>query len=215
MKKFIIVTGPAGAGNHIFTQVLSSHPQVGGWKELLEGTWIPADQETFADYWINPVNLSAENFDGYHYWVANATYPLYYNGVKQLPKILELAEKAHAMNIDVRIAIVTRDQTIVSSSQERIYNESYINEAKSYYDEIFNSHFPVHFLSLEALYFYQYEYVKWIGRILTIPVDTDNPTLFATLPQDPNEKYISAVAEQSLDPQIQQGLQTFASRNIE
>ena len=35
-KKLLIITGPQGSGNHLFSRILSTHPEVGGWKSLLE-----------------------------------------------------------------------------------------------------------------------------------------------------------------------------------
>ena len=36
MKKLLIITGPQGSGNHLFSRILSTGTQVGGWKGLLE-----------------------------------------------------------------------------------------------------------------------------------------------------------------------------------
>ena len=35
-KQMLIVTGPQGAGNHLWSKIFSLHPKVYGWKSLLE-----------------------------------------------------------------------------------------------------------------------------------------------------------------------------------
>ena len=54
MKKLLIVTGPQGSGNHLFSRLLSLHPAVEGWTEILDQYWVPSDQEPFAEYWVTP-----------------------------------------------------------------------------------------------------------------------------------------------------------------
>ena len=49
MKKLLIVTGPQGSGNHLFSRIFSMHECVGGWKELVDTYWVPSDLENFAE----------------------------------------------------------------------------------------------------------------------------------------------------------------------
>ena len=58
MKKLLIVTGPQGSGNHLFSRLLSLHPAVEGWTEMLDQYWVPSDQEPFAEYWVTPELLT-------------------------------------------------------------------------------------------------------------------------------------------------------------
>ena len=67
MKRLLIITGPQGSGNHLFSRVFSTHPRVGGWKQLLDEYWVPSDLEPFAEYWINPEHMTAGAFEGYDY----------------------------------------------------------------------------------------------------------------------------------------------------
>ena len=57
MKKLLIITGPQGSGNHLFSRLLSLHPDVRGWEEMLTNYWVPSDQEPFAEYWVHPEKL--------------------------------------------------------------------------------------------------------------------------------------------------------------
>ena len=75
-KKLLIITGPQGSGNHLFSRLFSLHNDVGGWKELNNQYWIPSDEETFAEYWVHPEKLKDFDFSEHDYWVANVSCPL-------------------------------------------------------------------------------------------------------------------------------------------
>jgi hypothetical protein len=91
-KKLLIITGPQGSGNHLFSRLLSLHPAVEGWEELKDAYWVPSDQEPFAEYWIDPNKLTAEHFADKDYHLANVSCPFFFNGTRHIPKILEVAE---------------------------------------------------------------------------------------------------------------------------
>ena len=38
-KKMLVLTGPQGAGNHLWSKIFSLHPKVYGWKTLLDNYW--------------------------------------------------------------------------------------------------------------------------------------------------------------------------------
>ena len=111
-KHLLIITGPQGSGNHLFSRLLSLHPDVSGWEELKDKYWVPSDLEPFADYWVNPEALTQDKFNGYQYHLANVSCPFMYDGVRYVPKILEVANKAQSFGINVQIAIIVRDQNI-------------------------------------------------------------------------------------------------------
>ena len=104
MKKLIIITGPQGSGNHFFSRVFSTHPEVGGWKELLDSYWVPSDEEYFAKYWVNPQELSEEVFDGYDYWVANVIAHLYMMENFRFPKSMSLLIDVNILGFKYRSA---------------------------------------------------------------------------------------------------------------
>ena len=47
MKKMLILTGPQGSGNHMWSKIFALHPSVYGWQELVEEFWIGHDREPF------------------------------------------------------------------------------------------------------------------------------------------------------------------------
>ena len=216
MKKLLIITGPQGSGNHFFSRVFSTHPEVGGWKSLLDEYWVPSDLEPFAEYWVYPERLTAEHFAEHDYWLANVSVPFVYDGVRQVPKILEVAEQARSFGIDVQIAIIVRDQNINSEQQRRVRKEVTLPIAQEYYyNTILSSDFSVHFLDNEAFFLHREHYLKWTSKLLGFPIDWSNPDIFKFIDQDPNAKYVKYVEEYWLDQQVWHGIQPKKARGIE
>ena len=216
MKKLLIITGPQGSGNHFFSRVFSTHPDVGGWKSLLDEYWVPSDLEPFAEYWAYPERLTAEQFAEHDYWLANVSVPFVYDGVRQVPKILEVAERARSFGIDVQIAIIVRDQNINSEQQRRVRKEVTLPIAQEYYyNTILSSNFSVHFLDNEAFFLHREHYLKWTSKLLGFPIDWSNPDIFKFIDQDPNAKYVKYVEEYWLDQQVWHGIQPKKARGIE
>ena len=151
MKKLLIITGPQGSGNHLFSRILSTHPDVGGWKSLLEQYWVPSDLEPFAEYWVYPERLTEAQFTGHDYWLANVSCPFFNDGQRYVPKILEVAQQARGFGIDVKIAIITRDMNINAEQQLRVRKEITTPIAQEYYyNQLLTSDFPVHYLSNDS-----------------------------------------------------------------
>jgi hypothetical protein len=215
MKKLLILTGPQGSGNHLFSRIFSMHECVGGWKQLLDEYWVPSDLEPFAEYWVYPERLTAEQFTGYDYWLANVSCPFFYDGIRYIPKIKEVAERASSFGIDVKIAIIARDINITREQQLRVRKEYTTPIAQDYYyNTLLKTQFPVHFLSNESLFLHREHYIRYIGKILDFPIDLDNPGLFKFLIQDPNAKYVKHVDEYWLDQEVWQGIQSKKQRGI-
>ena len=64
-KTLIIITGPQGSGNHLFSKIFAASKQVFGWYELSTTYWVAHDQEPFAEAWHNPDKLEHITFDNY------------------------------------------------------------------------------------------------------------------------------------------------------
>ena len=216
MKKLLIITGPQGSGNHLFSRILSTHPNVGGWKSLLNKYWVPSDEEPFAEYWVYPERLTASQFEGADYWLANVSCPFFYDGTRYVPKILEVARNASKLGIDVKIAIITRDKNINAEQQLRVRKEITTPIAQEYYyNQLLTSDFPIHFLSNEALFLHREHYLKYISKLLSFPVDYTNPDIFKFLDVDPNAKYVKHVDEYWLDQEVWHGVQAKSARGLD
>lgn len=216
-KKLLIITGPQGSGNHLFSRLFSLHKDVGGWKELQNEYWIPSDQETFAKYWVYPEQLSEFDFSEYQHWVANVSVPFVYDGVKQVPKILEFAEQAKALGFEVSIGIIVRDQNINRLQQQRVRKEITLPTATRYYDRLLSSDFPVHFVDHEAFFLHKKHYLKWLSKMLNFPIDYENDVLmrFINCKEDANSKYVKYVDEYWLDEKVWNGLKPKKERGLE
>ena len=206
MKKLLIITGPQGSGNHVFSRIFSMHECVGGWKELVDKYWVPSDLEPFAEYWVYPEHLTKDQFDGHEYWLANVSVPFVYDGVRQTPKILEMAQRAKQLGIDVKIAIIVRDQNIQAEQQLRVRKEITLPIAQEYYyNTLIPSGYPVHFLDHEAFFLHKEHYIKWVGKTLKFPVETDPVKLMNFVTEDANHKYVKYIDEHWLDEHILAG----------
>lgn len=208
MKKLLIVTGPQGSGNHLFSRILSQHPDVKGWEELLDRYWVPSDEEPFADYWVDPDKLTPSYFNDSNYFLANVSCPFFYDGVRYIPKILEVIKRAQLFGVEVHVAIVVRDQNINQLQQLRVRGEHTTPIAQEYYKKLFAANVPIHFLDHEAFFLYREEYVHWIGQLIGFPVETDPEKLLKFITVDANHKYVKYVDEHWLDKEILAGSHT-------
>ena len=216
MKKLLILTGPQGSGNHLFSRIFSLHKDVCGWEDLLNQYWVPSDLEPFAKYWVEPELITKEVFEHNQYYLANVSCPFMYDGVRYTPKILEVAQHTKSFGIEVEIAIVVRDKNINELQQQRVRNTVTMPIAQGYYYEnLLDSEFPVHFIDHEALFLHREHYLKWLSKILKFPIDYSNPDIFKFISDDPNKKYVKYVNEYWLDQQVWQGIRSKKDRGIE
>ena len=214
MKKLIIVTGPQGTGNHLFGRLLSIHDDVGGWKELMDNYWVPSDQEPFADFWVDPDKLSIADFEGYDYWLANVSVPFVYDGVKQIPKIVEFVQQVQHMGIDVQVCVIVRDQYINALQQQRVRKETTLPIAVDYFEKLLDVDCPVHYVDHEAFFLYKHKYLDWLSKILDFPIATDD-RINQFVDEGANKKYVKYVEEYWLDKQVWAGIQPKKTRGVE
>jgi len=214
-KKLLIITGPQGSGNHLFSRLLSLHPEVSGWEELKDQYWVPSDLEPFADYWVNPDLLDHDKFYGFKYHLANVSCPFMYDGVRYIPKILEVAERAKMLGIDVQIGIITRDQNINAEQQKRVRGEVTTPIAQNYYyNTLLKSDFPVHFLDHEAFFLHKEHYLAWLAKVLDFPIELDPLKINRFIEKDANHKYIKYVDQYWLDQEVWSGIRSKEARGL-
>ncbi|RSZ58884.1 hypothetical protein HF313_25990 [Massilia atriviolacea] len=212
----MIVTGPQGSGNHLFSRVLSMHPRVKGWEALKEKFWVPSDEEPFAEFWVYPERLDAGAFADADYFLANVSCPFFYDGRRYMPKIREVADRAVALGVQVSIAIVVRDQNINAVQQQRVGGQVTLPLALNYYYEhLIPSPHAVHFLDHEAFFLHKAHYLRWLDSVLQFPIAWDSPDVMRFIEQDANHKYVSEVKDHWLDATIQAGRRPFSERATE
>jgi hypothetical protein len=194
---------------------LSLHPDVSGWEELKDKYWVPSDLEPFADYWVQPELLTLDKFYGCQYHLANVSCPFMYDGVRYVPKILEVAKRAQLLGVDVQIAIIVRDQNINAEQQRRVRGEVTTPIAQDYYyNTLLKSDFPVHFLDHEAFFLHKEHYLKWIARILDFPIELDLKKINQFIDKDANHKYVKYVEKYWLDQEVWSGIRSKEARGL-
>jgi hypothetical protein len=206
-KKLLILVGPQGSGNHIFSRIFSIHPDVHGWKNLKDKYWLKHHDEPFNESFLYPNLLTEDQFDGFQHICTGISYPSNFDGIKYQPKILEFAAKADSWGIDVTIAIICRDEQIVREQQMRLRKNETIDEFKLYVTSVLlPSKFPVHFLSLETFFCYKQEYLQYLSKVLDFPIDYTNPDILKFITESPNKKYITPITEHWLDKENSVGI---------
>lgn len=210
MAKMLILTGPQGAGNHLWSKVLSLHPQVYGWKTLLENYWeAHRFAEPFAQHWRDHGLLKTFDWSQSEYYFTSISLPLGIVGHDVnpiwMPDLQGFTATVLGCGVEVEIAVVGRDQTILANQQTRIRTQSTLPLFLEQLSKIWN---PT-FLSYELLYLYKQDYLKSLK--LNIPVAWDDPSIGTILENDSNLKYIHYVEEYILDNGNKQGI-TFKTR---
>jgi|TARA_R100000030_G_scaffold69473_5_gene53235 hypothetical protein len=201
MANILVISGPQGTGNHVFSKVLSMHSNVHGWNQLLREYWINHDSAPFKDIWNNPKNI--DNYD----WAEHENYVLSVSGpyvekdhddirYTKYPKYKEVLHRLNEKG-NLQVGIIGRDQNITAQNQlrkrgvESLHN--YLNKIEDLME------YRHTFLSVELLYMFRHQYVKSLDSVLDIPVDYTNERLHYILNKDPNAKYVHYVEHSWLD----------------
>lgn len=210
MAKMLILTGPQGAGNHLWSKIFCLHPEVYGWKTLLENYWeAHRFAEPFAQYWRDHSLLKSFDWSQNEYYFTSISCPLGIVGsdVNPVwnPDIEGFAQSVLNCGVDVEIAVIGRDQTILHHQQTRIRTQPTLSLFTKQLPRIWH---PT-FLSYELLYLYRQNYLKSLK--LNIPIAWDDPRINEILSDDPNAKYIHDVEHNPLDEGNRQGI-TFKTK---
>ena len=198
MAKMLILTGPQGAGNHLWSKIFSLHPEVYGWKTLLENYWeAHRFAEPFAKHWRDHGLLQSFDWSQSEYYFTSISLPLGIVGhdVNPIwnPDVMAFAGAVKDCRVSVEFAVIGRDQTILHNQQTRIRTQStlpmFLEQLKKLPDPTF--------LSYELLYLYRQDYLKTLS--FSIPVAWNDPRVDNILEDDANSKYIHDVEHNDLD----------------
>jgi hypothetical protein len=195
MKTVLILTGPQGAGNHLWSKIFALHSQVYGWKELLNDYWIGHDQEPFAQAWQDPARLNEIPWRQADWFVTSMSVPYMLNGEVTVPDFKGFVRGIQNLGHRVIFGQLGRDQNIVRMQQTRVRGAVTLYQAL---DEFASLAAPV-FLSYELLHLYGVKYLESVGRQLNFPIALTDPRLAAILANDTNAKYFGAVGVQPTD----------------
>jgi len=196
-KTLLILTGPQGAGNHLWSKIFALHPDVHAWHALLHDYWIGHDQEPFAEYWANPELLKEFVWGDCDYFVTSISVPYMLNGERTVPNIVRFAATALGQGVCVKIAVIGRDRNVLNYQQTRVRGEPTVDLALVEYEKLTTWN-PV-FLSYELLHLYGKNYLQQLSQQLQFPVDLDHPQLNEILADDTNSKYFQPVGHHPTD----------------
>ena len=188
-KKLLILTGPQGSGNHLWSKIFSKHPDVNGWR--MKTYWEGHHQEPFSEWWDDPSLISETE---YQFNFTSISCPYFRDQSPQIPKYAEFIKKAKQF-YDVRLVVISRDQNILKTQQERVRGR---HTAPIFLKELL-SFKPDFFISTESLFLYQAKYLEYISEVLEFPILSEQN--FQLL-EDTNRKYIHSVGHQPLDDEV-------------
>jgi len=191
MKKLLIMTGPQGSGNHMWSKILALHPDVTGWSDLLNNYWIPHDQEPFAAYWRDPEQLKNYDWSKTDYHVTSISCPYIDDTRWAVPDIIKFACCAEDIGLQVQIVIIGRDQNILGFQETRVRGRSTFEIAQEEYKKLTEWN-PVYF-SYELLHLYRGSYLKQLSKIIEFPIAYEDARLTEILKDDTNQKYFQPV----------------------
>lgn len=190
--KLIILTGPQGAGNHLWSKIFSIHSDVIGWKELLEADWLGHKDEPYMKFWQDPELLHDEalrhgNGQG-QYYVTSISCPYQIDGELIIPNYKDFASVA-SNYCDIQFVILGRDQNILEKQENRIRGSKTYDLMKKELAWIADN-YVTHFVSMELLYLYKRQYLEGLAFKLQFPIDYSHPLVNTMLQEDANKKYI-------------------------
>ena len=198
MKQMLIITGPQGSGNHVFSKCFALHEDVFGWQSLVDQVWEGHHHEPFADCWHNPELLHDFDWDQSEYFVTSVSTPYVKNKVEHTPDYVAFAYHASKF-CKVQYAVIGRDKTILKNQQERVRGKATLETAL---DSLHPVHYNTQYLSQELLMLYKENYLKGLANNLKIPIAYWHPELNNILAEDANEKYINKVDSHWLDDYV-------------
>lgn len=198
MAKMLILTGPQGAGNHLWSKIFSLHPEVYGWKTLLENYWeAHRFAEPFARHWRDHNLLKSFDWLQSEYYFTSISCPLgiISSDVNPIwnPDVMTFAGAVKDCGVDVEFAVIGRDQTILHNQQTRIRTQPTLS---MFLDQLKKLPDPT-FLSYELLYLYRREYLKTLA--FSIPIAWNDSRIDNILEDDANSKYIHDIDYNELD----------------
>jgi hypothetical protein len=185
----LIIAGPQGSGNHMWSKIFALHPDVLGWQALLDEYWIGHDREPFAEYWECPGRLKEFDWSQSEHYVTSISLPYMLNGESHMPDIESFAAGVPGT---VSLAIIGRDRNVLGMQEKRVRGSVTFEAALAYLDSL-TTIYPRAFLSFELLHLYHRRYLRQISNQLGVPVATDDARIDSILREDSNHKYFRAI----------------------
>ena len=202
MARLLILTGPQGSGNHLFSKIFALHDKVFGWKSLLNTYWEGHHHEPFAKYWTDPELLHEFDWTQKEHYVTSISCPYVNNKQPHIPKYEKFIEIA-SQYCEVSVAILGRDSNILQYQQQRVRKKHTTPMALDAFQHLHTRTF----ISLELLYLYKHSYLEQLKHDLDWPIAYQHPEIDEILSHDTNEKYIQDVNNYWLDSEVHRAIE--------
>lgn len=191
--KILLVCGPQGSGNHLWSKVLSTwadgHPA--------HKYWVGHKHEPHSSLWENVDSWNDHSFPDVN-TVISVSIPFAVNGNTRFPDIKRWKEIMTERGLPHEIAVITRDKSINYYQNERVRPvNNYINSIQ-YINELDIDAF----FSTETLILYKQKYLDQLNKQLEFPIECSESRLQNILGQSFNEKYVKYVHDFPLDLEV-------------
>ncbi len=187
----LLVIGPQGSGNHIWSKVLTT------WAN--KAYWVGHKDEPHSHLWKDVEEWNDHKFPDVE-TVVSVSIPFAVKGETVFPDIKRWKEIMEDRGLPHEIAVVTRDKTINYFQNDRVRPvNNYINSV-----EYISSLNVDVFLSTETLMIYKEKYLRILNKQLKFNFPNRYPNLYTILGESYNEKYISYVEDFPLDKSVKE-----------
>jgi hypothetical protein len=194
-KRLLILTGPQGAGNHLWSKIFNTHWKSNGWNN--EEYWEGHNKEPFNKYWADPSLIYPGLFEE-EFNVTSISCPYWRNGAPQIPMYNQFIMQMDQLEIDVTLCVLSRDKNILEAQQKRVRGnvtmDTFIRQLPHLYAD--------YFLSYETLQVFKHEYLQKVQKDLDWPIDIRKCS--EIIEEDANKKYVQSVRSQPLDAVVKQ-----------
>ena len=212
MRTLLILVGPQGSGNHMFSKLFGLHPEVESWTALQRTFWLPHDTEPFNEFWADP-DAWRPLTTSLDYAVTSISIPFVHRGHTQVPRFDDFVSQAIKHGWQVKVAIIGRDKNILECQQRRLRGGMTFGEFEKALPTLMQYN-PV-FISHELAVLYGSEYLKSLSLLLDFPIDAYNPQVDTILYPNANQKYVKYLEESSLDILVKNGAADWAEPGSE
>jgi len=195
----LIITGPQGSGNHLFSKIFSLHSAVTGWTALYDRAWVGHDQEPFQQCWQNPGKLKDFDWAQSQYYVTSISCPYVLNKKFSLPKYAEFIGEAKK-HCDVLLGIIGRDKNVLKYQQLRVRRGEHTAPiAVKEFTKLKNLTDTVFYLSQELFFLYGKDYLQNLSKQTGFPIAIEDAYVDEILTMEANSKYVIPAKEGPFD----------------
>lgn len=196
-KKLLVLLGPQGSGNHMFSKLFALHPAVFGWQQLNEHYWLRHEFEPFNKVWQDPEQWSTLSID-YNFAVTSCSVPCVVDRQHHMPDVKGFLDMAYVHGWLPTVAVIGRDINILQNQQQRVRGEITLSKFIDQLDNITDG-YPVTFISHELAVLYGTRYLRELEQRLAFPVAWADARVKEILAVNANANYVQPAAAQPAD----------------